>query len=145
MAVLEEQRSTVRDGEQPVDFDVVVVGAGFAGLYATHVLRQHGFSMRAYEQGDGIGGTWFWNRYPGARVDIQSCEYMFTKFADIEQEWDWTELMPAQGEIERYLNFVADRLDLRRHVQLDTRVESMAFDEATATWLRYRRISGCAG
>ncbi len=134
MAVLEEQRSTVRDGEQPVDFDVVVVGAGFAGLYATHVLRQHGFSMRAYEQGDGIGGTWFWNRYPGARVDIQSCEYMFTKFADIEQEWDWTELMPAQGEIERYLNFVADRLDLRRHVQLDTRVESMAFDEATATW-----------
>ena len=78
------------------------------------MLRQHGFSLRVYEKGDGIGGTWFWNRYPGARVDIQSCEYMFTKFADLEQEWDWTELMPAQGEIERYLNFVADRLDLRR-------------------------------
>jgi cation diffusion facilitator CzcD-associated flavoprotein CzcO len=133
MAVLEEQ-ATFSDGTQPVDFDVVVVGAGFAGLYAIHVLREHGYSMRAYEKGDGVGGTWFWNRYPGARVDIQSCEYMFTKFADIEQEWDWTELMPAQGEIERYLNFVVDRLDLRRHVQLETAVESMVFDEATATW-----------
>jgi cation diffusion facilitator CzcD-associated flavoprotein CzcO len=135
MTVLEEQQGpAVGDGEQPVDYDVVVVGAGFAGLYATHVLREHGFSLRVYEKGDGIGGTWFWNRYPGARVDIQSCEYMFTKFAELEQEWDWTELMPAQGEIEQYLNFVADRLDLRRHVQLETLVESMVFDEATATW-----------
>jgi cation diffusion facilitator CzcD-associated flavoprotein CzcO len=135
MTVLEEQQSPeVGDGELPVDYDVVVVGAGFAGLYAVHVLRQHGFSTRVYEKGDGIGGTWFWNRYPGARVDIQSCEYMFTKFAELEQEWNWTELMPAQGEIERYLNFVADRLDLRRDVQLETLVESMTFDEATATW-----------
>lgn len=134
MAVLEEQCATVGDGTAPVDFDVVVVGAGFAGLYATHVLRQHGFSMRVYEKADGVGGTWFWNRYPGARVDIQSCEYMFTKFAALEQEWDWTELMPAQGEIERYLNFVADRLDLRRHIQLETRVESMILDETTSTW-----------
>jgi cation diffusion facilitator CzcD-associated flavoprotein CzcO len=134
MAVLEEQPTGSRDGERAVDFDVVVVGAGFAGLYAIHTLRQHGFTARAYEKGDGIGGTWFWNRYPGARVDIQSCEYMYTKFADLEQEWDWTELMPAQGEIERYLNFVADRLDLRRHVQLETAVESMVFDAATATW-----------
>jgi cation diffusion facilitator CzcD-associated flavoprotein CzcO len=120
--------------ERAVDHDVVVVGAGFAGLYALHVLRQRGFSARAYEKADGIGGTWFWNRYPGARVDIQSCEYMFTKFADLEQEWDWTELMPAQEEIERYLNFVADRLDLRRDVQLETAVEAMRVDEATGTW-----------
>jgi cation diffusion facilitator CzcD-associated flavoprotein CzcO len=134
MAVLEEQCATVGHDKLPVDFDVVVVGAGFAGLYATYVLREHGFSLRVYEKGDGIGGTWFWNRYPGARVDIQSCEYMFTKFADVEQEWDWTELMPAQGEIERYLNFVADRLDLRRHVQLETLVESMTFDETSSTW-----------
>src|SRR3954453_23075466 len=110
------------------------MGAGFAGLYALHVLRQHGITARAYEKGDGIGGTWFWNRYPGARVDIQSCEYMFTKFADIEQEWDWTELMPAQEEIERYLNFMADRLELRRDVQLETAVTAMTFDEATSTW-----------
>lgn len=134
MAVLEEETAGARDGDRPVDFDVVVVGAGFAGLYAIHMLRQHGFSARAYEKGDGIGGTWFWNRYPGARVDIQSCEYMFTKFADLEQEWDWTELMPAQEEIERYLNFVADRLDLRRDVQLETAVTAMTFDEVTSTW-----------
>src|SRR6476469_4686689 len=120
--------------ERAVDHDVVVVGAGFAGLYALHVLRQRGFSARAYEKADGIGGTWFWNRYPGARVDIQSCEYMFTKFAEIEQEWDWTELMPAQEEIERYLNFMADRLELRRDVQLETAVTSMRFDQATSTW-----------
>src|SRR4051812_11969031 len=132
MAMLQEE---VRGSDdRRVDYDVVVVGAGFAGLYALHKLREAGFSARAFEKGDGVGGTWFWNRYPGARVDIQSCEYMFTKFADLEQEWDWTELMPAQGEIERYLNFVADRLDLRRHVQLDTLVESMTFDETTSTW-----------
>jgi phytoene dehydrogenase-like protein len=96
------------------DVDAVVIGAGFAGLYALYKLREAGFRVRVFEKGDGVGGTWFWNRYPGARVDIQSCEYMFTKFAEIEQEWDWTELMPAQEEIERYLNFVADRLELRR-------------------------------
>jgi len=132
MAVVEEQ--TERDGSVPVDYDVVVVGAGFAGMYAIHVLRQQGFTARAYEKGDGVGGTWFWNRYPGARVDIQSCEYMYTKFAELEQEWDWTELMPAQEEIERYLNFVADRLDLRRDIQLETAVTAMAFDETTSTW-----------
>src|SRR4051812_1233585 len=132
MAMLQEE---VRGSDdRRVDYDVVVVGAGFAGLYALHKLREAGFSARAFEKGDGVGGTWFWNRYPGARVDIQSCEYMFTKFAELEQEWDWTELMPAQAEIERYLNFVADRLDLRRDVQLETAVTAMTFDEATSTW-----------
>ena len=121
-------------GDTVVDHDVVVVGAGFAGLYAVHKLREAGFRVRAFEKGDGVGGTWYWNRYPGARVDIQSVEYMFTKFAELEQEWDWTELMPKQGEIEQYLNFVADRLDLRRDIQLETAVESMTFDEATSTW-----------
>jgi cation diffusion facilitator CzcD-associated flavoprotein CzcO len=116
------------------DFDAVVIGAGFAGLYAIHKLREAGFTARAYERGDGIGGTWFWNRYPGARVDIQSCEYMFTKFADIERDWDWTELMPAQEEIERYLNYVADRLDLRKDIQLETTVEATHWDAATSTW-----------
>src|SRR3954452_15184949 len=134
MAVLDETTSSSRNDDVAVDFDVVVVGAGFAGLYAVHVLRQKGFTGRAFDRGDGGGGTWFWYRYPGARVDIQSCEYMFTKFADIEQEWDWTELMPAQEEIERYLNFVADRLDLRRDIQLETTVTAMMFDEATSTW-----------
>jgi cation diffusion facilitator CzcD-associated flavoprotein CzcO len=116
------------------DVDVVVIGAGFAGLYAVYKLREAGFTVAAFERGDGIGGTWYWNRYPGARVDIQSVEYMFTKFPDLEQEWDWTELMPAQEEIERYLNWVADKLDLRRAISFSTTVTSAAFDEASATW-----------
>ncbi|MEY2432558.1 MAG: hypothetical protein QOC92_2283 [Acidimicrobiaceae bacterium] len=129
-----QSAARVRRRACQVDYDVVVVGAGVAGLYALHKLREAGFSAKAFEKGDGIGGTWFWNRYPGARVDVQSCEYMFTKFPELEQEWDWTELMPRQEEIERYLNFVADRLDLRSGVQLETTVTAMSYDEATATW-----------
>lgn len=120
-------------GEAP-DVDVVVVGAGFAGLYALHKLREAGFRVQVFEKGDGIGGTWFWNRYPGARVDIQSVEYMFTKFPELEQEWDWTELMPAQEEIERYLNFVADRLGLRDGIRFSTTVTAATFDAASSTW-----------
>lgn len=116
------------------DVDVVVIGAGFAGLYALYKLREAGFTTQVFERGDGIGGTWYWNRYPGARVDIQSVEYMFTKFPDLEQEWDWTELMPAQEEIERYLNWVADKLDLRRGIQFNTNVTGATFDESTNTW-----------
>lgn len=116
------------------DVDAVVIGAGFAGLYALYKLREAGLRVRVFERGDGIGGTWYWNRYPGARVDIQSVEYMFTKFADLEQEWDWTELMPAQEEIERYLNWVADRLDLRNGITFHTSVERARYDEATASW-----------
>ncbi|HUR78068.1 MAG TPA: NAD(P)/FAD-dependent oxidoreductase, partial [Acidimicrobiales bacterium] len=119
-------------GEQ--DVDVVVIGAGFAGLYAIYKLREAGFSVRAFERGDGIGGTWYWNRYPGARVDIQSVEYMFTKFPDLEQEWDWTELMPAQEEIERYLNWVADKLQLRDAITFNTTITSAVFDESSTTW-----------
>lgn len=114
--------------------DVVVIGAGFAGLYALYKLREAGLKVRVFERGDGIGGTWFWNRYPGARVDIQSVEYMFTKFRDLEQEWDWTELMPAQEEIERYMNWVADRLDLRQGITFNTSVESAVYDDASASW-----------
>jgi cation diffusion facilitator CzcD-associated flavoprotein CzcO len=117
-----------------MDADVVVIGAGFAGLYALHKLREAGLNVRVFERGDGVGGTWYWNRYPGARVDIQSVEYMFTKFADLEQEWDWTELMPAQAEIERYLNFVADRLELRDGITFNAGVTSAVYDESTSTW-----------
>jgi cation diffusion facilitator CzcD-associated flavoprotein CzcO len=116
------------------DLDAVVIGAGFAGLYALYKLREAGFNARVFEKGDGVGGTWYWNRYPGARVDIQSVEYMFTKFPDLEQEWDWTELMPAQEEIERYLNFVADRLRLRDGITFGSAVTSATYDEADATW-----------
>src|SRR4051794_1115279 len=99
-----------------VDFDAVVVGAGFSGLYMLHKLRQHGFSATVFEMGDGVGGTWFWNRSPGARCDVQSIEYSFSFDDDIQQEWVWTELLPPQPEVEAYLNFVCDRLDLRRDI-----------------------------
>jgi cation diffusion facilitator CzcD-associated flavoprotein CzcO len=122
------------DASIDVDTDVVVIGAGFAGLYSLYKMRQAGLTVRVFERGDGVGGTWYWNRYPGARVDVQSVEYMFTKFPDLEQEWDWTELMPAQEEIERYLNWVADKLDLRDGITLNTSVVAATFDEGTATW-----------
>ena len=121
-------------GETDLDVDVVVIGAGFAGLYAIYKLREAGFTVQAFERGDGIGGTWYWNRYPGARVDIQSVEYMFTKFPDLEQAWDWTELMPAQAEIERYLNWVADELKLRDAIKFNTTIAAARFDATSNTW-----------
>jgi len=85
--------------------------------------------------GDGVGGTWFWNRYPGARVDVQSVEYSLSISREVQDEWTWSELMAPQEELERYVNFVADRLDLRRHIKFKTRVTAMTWDEASATWL----------
>jgi cyclohexanone monooxygenase len=120
---------------ETVDADVVVIGAGFAGLYALHKLRDARFEVRVFERGAGLGGTWYWNRYPGARVDIQSVEYMFTKFPELEQAWDWTELMPAQEEIERYLNWVADKLELRDGITFGTSVQHATYDDASSTWI----------
>ena len=114
--------------------DAVVVGAGFAGLYQIHLLRENGFTVRAFEAGEGVGGTWFWNRYPGARCDVQSIYYSYSFSPELEQEWTWTERFPSQPEILRYVNHVADRFDLRRHISFSTRVDSAIFDEATARW-----------
>ena len=95
--------------------DAVVIGAGFGGLYAIQKLRdQLGMSVRAFEAGDGVGGTWFWNRYPGARCDVDSYGYSFSFDSALEQDWEWTQRYPPQPEIEAYLNHVADRFDLRR-------------------------------
>jgi cation diffusion facilitator CzcD-associated flavoprotein CzcO len=116
------------------DFDVLVVGAGFGGLTMLHRLRERGFTMQGVEMGEGVGGTWFWNRYPGARVDVQSVEYSLSISKEVQDEWTWTELMAPQEELERYVNFVADRLDLRRHIKFDTRVTAMTWDEASAAW-----------
>ena len=116
-------------------FDVLVIGAGFSGLYTLHRLRQLGIRTRVLEMAENVGGTWLYNRYPGARCDIESIEYSYSFSDDIQQEWVWTETMPAQPEVEAYLNFVADRLDLRRDIQFDTKVVAMAFDEESATWL----------
>jgi cation diffusion facilitator CzcD-associated flavoprotein CzcO len=116
-------------------FDVLVIGAGFSGLYALHRLRQLGLRTRVLEMAENVGGTWLYNRYPGARCDIESIEYSYSFSDEIQQEWVWTETMPAQPEIEAYLNFVADRLDLRRDIAFNTKVVAMAFDEETATWM----------
>ncbi len=115
-------------------FDAVVVGAGFAGLYAVYRLRKMGFTVRVFEAGSGVGGTWFWNRYPGARCDVESYEYSYSFSPELEQEWNWTERYPAQPEILKYINHVADRFDLRRDIQINTRVRSAHFDEAANHW-----------
>jgi cation diffusion facilitator CzcD-associated flavoprotein CzcO len=122
-------------GEDVVDVvDVIVIGAGFSGLYMLHRLRQLGLRTRVLEMAEDVGGTWLVNRYPGARCDIESIEYSYSFSEEIQQEWVWTESMPAQPEIEAYLNFVADRLDLRRDIAFDTKVVAMNFAEDTATW-----------
>jgi cation diffusion facilitator CzcD-associated flavoprotein CzcO len=115
-------------------FDALVIGAGFSGLYTLHRLRQLGLRARVLEMAENVGGTWLYNRYPGARCDIESIEYSYSFSDEIQQEWVWTETMPAQPEVEAYLNFVADRLDLRRDIQFGTKVVAMTFDEQAEDW-----------
>ena len=116
------------------ELDAVIVGAGFAGLYMLHKLRGLGFSARVLEAADGVGGTWYWNRYPGARCDVESLEYQYGFADDLPREWKWTERYASQPEILRYLNHVADRYDLRRDIQFETRVTKATFGEATQRW-----------
>ncbi len=116
------------------DVDVIVVGAGFAGLYMLHRLRQMGFSVRVLEAGRGVGGTWYWNRYPGARCDVESVEYSYQFSPELQQVWDWSERYAAQPEILRYAEHVADRFDLKRDIDFDTRVSAATFDKATSRW-----------
>ena len=119
---------------RPEPVDVVVVGAGFGGLYALHRLRGLGFTVRVIEAGADVGGTWYWNRYPGARCDVESVDYSYSFDPELEQEWDWTERYAAQPEIHAYLNHVADRYDLRPDILFDTRVASAHFDEEAERW-----------
>lgn len=115
-------------------FDVIVVGAGFAGLYSLHRFRSLGLKVRVFDAAKDIGGTWFWNRYPGARCDIESVQYSYSFSDEIQQEWDWSEYYASQPEILRYINFVADKLSLRDDIQLSTQVTAATFDEQTSQW-----------
>ena len=115
-------------------YDAVVVGAGFSGLYLVKRLTDAGFSVLAVEAAPQVGGTWYWNAYPGARCDVESFDYCYSFSRELEEEWTWSERYPAQGEILRYLNFVADRCELRRHFRFSTRVETAAFDEGARGW-----------
>ena len=114
--------------------DVVVVGAGFAGLYMLYRLRGAGFSTRVFEAGAGVGGTWYWNRYPGARCDVESMEYSYSFSDELQREWEWTERYAGQPEILRYANHVAHRFDLKRDITFDTRVTAATFDETACRW-----------
>lgn len=116
-------------------YDVIVVGAGFSGMYLLHRLRKLGVKAQVLEAGTGVGGTWHWNRYPGARCDIESAQYSFSFSSELEQSWDWSERYATQPEILRYAKHVVDRFELGSDIQLNTRVSSAQFDEASQQWL----------
>jgi cyclohexanone monooxygenase len=116
------------------DVDAVIVGAGIAGLYQLHRLREQGLSARVIEAADGVGGTWYWNRYPGARCDVESLSYSYSFSPELEQDWTWSEKYPTQPEILRYVEHVADRFDLRRDITFGTRVTAATWDEDAGTW-----------
>ena len=119
----------------PAAFDAVIIGAGFSGLYQLHCLRDRlGLKVRVLEAAEGIGGTWYWNRYPGARCDSESHSYCYSFSDELVREWEWSERYPEHPEIRRYLNFVADRFDLKRDIQLGTRVAGASFDEGAGRW-----------
>lgn len=118
----------------PENLDVLVVGAGFSGLYGLHRLRELGFKVHGIDAGADVGGVWYWNRYPGARCDIESVDYCYSFSQEIVQEWNWTERYPTQPEILRYINFVAEKLSLRKDFTFSTKVVSLRWEESTNRW-----------
>tara|TARA_R110002072_G_scaffold39236_5_gene112884 strand:- start:4107 stop:5711 length:1605 start_codon:yes stop_codon:yes gene_type:complete len=118
-----------------LEYDAVVIGAGIAGLYQLYRLREKGYKVKVIEAGTDIGGTWYWNRYPGARVDSQSHVYQYWFSEELNNEWSWSERFPTQPEQERYLNFIVDRCDLRRDIQFETRVKSASYNEDSLRWI----------
>src|SRR5215475_475475 len=116
------------------DHDAIIVGAGASGLYALHRLRGLGLRVRVYEAGSGIGGTWFWNRYPGARCDVESLEYSYGFSDELQQEWRWPDRYSIQPDILRYFNFVADKFNLWPDIQFNTQIVSQTYDETANLW-----------
>ena len=127
--------SSVGYGASTAQCDAVIVGAGFAGMYLLHRLRQLGLATRVLEAASGVGGTWYWNRYPGARCDVESMQYSYSFSPELQQEWQWSEVFSAQPEILEYANHVADRFDLRRDIEFNTTVVAAQFDETARRWL----------
>ena len=116
------------------EFDAIIIGSGVTGLYSLYRMRQLGFSVRAFDDASGVGGTWYWNRYPGCRFDSESYSYGYSFSEELLQEWDWKEHYSAQPETERYLNYVADKFDLRRDIQFNSRVVSATYNEVGSFW-----------
>jgi cation diffusion facilitator CzcD-associated flavoprotein CzcO len=134
MAQSPTAENPVNDLQDPLKLDAVVIGAGVAGLYQLHRLREQGLKVKAFDTASDVGGTWYWNRYPGARFDSESYIYQYLFSEDLYKDWSWSERFPGQPEIERWLNYVADRCDLRRDIQFDTTIRSAHFNEATERW-----------
>src|SRR6266540_4866123 len=131
---MEPVEAAVDHRSSPVDVDVLVVGAGILGIHQLYMAREAGFSVELLEAGDGVGGTWYWNRYPGARFDSESYTYAYLFSKELFEDWQWQEHFATQPEIERYLNHVVDRFDLRRHMRFGQRVTAAVWDDPTATW-----------
>ena len=117
-----------------LNFDVIIIGAGVAGLYQLHLMRQLGLSVKSFEAGSGVGGTWYWNRYPGARFDSESWTYGYSFSKELMEEWDWKEHFSSQPENERYLNFVTDKFNLREDIQFNAKVVSAHYMETERCW-----------
>lgn len=127
-------RKAAGDAPAPLTLDAVVIGAGVAGLYQLYLLRRQGLSVKAFDAAPDVGGTWYWNRYPGARFDSEGYIYQYLFSEDLYKGWSWSEKYPGQPEIERWMHYVADKLDLRRDLVLGTRIDEAVFDEATGRW-----------
>ncbi len=130
----DDSRNIKAPSSSPRRVDVIVVGAGFGGMYAIYKFREMGLNVQGFEAGGDVGGVWYWNRYPGARVDLPSIDYSYGFSREIEQEWNWSEYFAAQPELLAYIDFVAKRLDLRKHFKFSTRVTRAVWDEARALW-----------
>src|ERR1700761_283990 len=120
--------------DTPQQYDAIIIGAGISGMYQLYRLRELGMAVRVFEAGTGVGGTWYWNRYPGARFDSESYSYSYSFSEELLQEWDWSEHFAGQPETLRYLNHVADKFDLRRDIQFNSRVTSAHYDDETRSW-----------
>ena len=131
------QSATNFDSPTPdnnLDYDAIVIGAGVAGIYQLYKLRNIGMSVRLFEAGTGVGGTWYWNRYPGARFDSESYSYGYSFSQELLDEWDWSEHFASQPEILRYLQHVADKFDLTKDIQFSSDVESATYQDDTRSW-----------
>ena len=128
------QATSASTSKAPQSYDAVVIGAGVSGLYQMHLLREQGLKVRGFEAGSGVGGTWYWNRYPGCRFDSEAYIYQYFFSKGLYDEWSWSERFPGQPEIERWLNFVADRCDLRKEFEFNSTVESAHYNDATGRW-----------